>query len=359
MGTDETMTNVLITGAGGLIGSEAATFFADKGHQVIGVDNDMRAHFFGPGASTAHVLDGLSAKLGERFHSHHVDIRDESAIGGLFHSYRPSLVIHTAAQPSHDWAAKDPRTDFGINALGTLNLLENTRKRTPEATFIHCSTSKVYGDTPNGLPLKRVMQRLDLRPDHRYYGGIDTTMSVDQSLHSLFGVSKLSGDLLVQEYGRYFGMNTVCFRPGCLTGPAHEGAELHGFLSYLMRCAITGKPYTVYGYEGLQVRCNIHALDLVRAFAEFHRSPRPGAVYNIGGGRENACSVLEAIHGCERIAGRELNHTFSDEARIGDHRWWISDNRPFQLDYPQWGLTISLEQTLQEIHDYNVERWRP
>jgi CDP-paratose 2-epimerase len=244
-----------------------------------------------------------------------------------------------------------------VNATGTLNLLEATRLHAPAAGFIFCSTNKVYGDLPNHLPLIERDSRLELPEDHRYYRGIDTTMSIDASTHSLFSVSKAAADLLVQEYGRYFGMPTVCFRGGCLTGPNHAGAQLHGFLSYLMRCTMTGEPYTVFGYRGKQVRDNIHSADLVAAFEAFHRNPRPAAVYNIGGGRASNCSMLEAIDLCEQIAGKPLNWTFSDQNRIGDHRWWISDLDPFRRDYPSWDITYDIETVLQEIHDHNVELW--
>jgi CDP-paratose 2-epimerase len=266
-------------------------------------------------------------------------------------------VIHTAAQPSHDWAASDPHMDFSVNATGTLNLLEATRQHAVGASFIFCSTNKVYGDTPNFLPLERQGDRLELPVDHRYHRGIDTTMSIDSSTHSLFGVSKAAADLLVQEYGRYFDMPTVCFRGGCLTGPNHAGARLHGFLSYLMRCTITHDPYTVYGYDGLQVRDNIHSADLVAAFEAYHTAPRPAAVYNIGGGRQSNCSMLEAITACERIAGRELDWTLADDNRIGDHRWWISDLEPFKRDYPQWDIRYGIDEILTEIHDQNLELW--
>ncbi len=266
-------------------------------------------------------------------------------------------MIHTAAQPSHDWAATDPQTDFTINANGTLNLLEAARKHTPDSTFIHMSTNKVYGDRPNFLPLYELGTRLELPEDHEYFGGIPETMSIDHTMHSLFGVSKVAGDLMVQEYGRYFDMPTVCFRGGCLTGPSHAGAKLHGFLSYLMRCTITGEPYTVYGYAGKQVRDNIHSADVVQAFAAFHESPRVSAVYNLGGGRTSNCSMLEAIAMCEEIAGRRLSYEFADEARMGDHRWWVSDLAAFKADYPSWTVRIGVRDVLQEIHDANVERW--
>jgi CDP-paratose 2-epimerase len=268
------------------------------------------------------------------------------------------VVIHTAAQPSHDWAARDPHTDFGVNAVGTLTLLQAAREYCPDSPFIHCSTSKVYGARPNDLPLRNFGKRLDLDRTHRYWPGIDTTMSVDLTTHSLFGVSKLAGDLLVQEYGRYFDMPTVCLRPGCLTGGYHSGTELHGFLSYLMKCAITGRPYTVYGYDGLQVRCNIHSSDLVRAFRAFEADPKAGAVYNIGGGRLSNCSMLEAIDLCESITGNTLDWSYDDRARIGDHRWWISDNDAFESDYPEWRMQWrSTEAILRDIYESNLDRW--
>jgi CDP-paratose 2-epimerase len=352
------MPTVIVTGSGGLIGSEAATHFAALGYDVIGVENDMRARFFGPEASTASVTQRLVETL-PGFRHETVDIRDAEGILRLFEGVGPDLaaVVHTAAQPSHDWAASDPQVDFGVNANGTLNLLEATRRVRPEATFIFTSTNKVYGDTPNFLPLEDRGRRLELPDDHPYAGGIDTTMSIDTSLHSLFGVSKAAADLMVQEYGRYFDMPTVCFRGGCLTGPQHAGAKLHGFLSYLMRCTVTGEPYTVFGYDGKQVRDNIHCHDVVSAMEAFHAAPRAGAVYNLGGGRASNCSMLEAIAACERISGRTLDWSYSDEARIGDHRWWISDLSAFKRDYPEWELRYDLETTLREIHDANVERW--
>ncbi|MGZ7041084.1 MAG: NAD-dependent epimerase/dehydratase family protein, partial [Thermoanaerobaculia bacterium] len=281
------------------------------------------------------------------------------AVDRLFGEHRRDLelVIHAAAQPSHDWAASEPLTDFAINATGTANLLEATRRHRPEATFIFTSSNKVYGDRPNALPLEEFETRLDLREDHDYFDGIPTTMSIDRCLHSLFGVSKVAADLLVQEYGRYFGLPTVAFRGGCLTGPNHAGTKLHGFLSYLMRCTVTGERYTVYGYDGKQVRDNIHSADLVSAFAAFHAQPKPGAVYNIGGGRESNCSMLEAIVLCEDIAKRSLQWEVAREPRVGDHRWWISDLRPFKADYPTWRLEYGIEGILREIYEENVESW--
>jgi len=266
-------------------------------------------------------------------------------------------VIHTAAQPSHDWAAREPHTDFTVNANGTLNLLEAARRHRPEATFVFMSTNKVYGDRPNFLPLQEAPTRLELPEDHEYHSGIPTSMSIDRCMHSLFGASKLAADVMVQEYGRYFDMPTVCFRGGCLTGPAHAGAKLHGFLSYLMKCTVTGERYTVLGYGGKQVRDNIHSADVVRAFDFFHRAPRPGAVYNLGGGRASNVSMLEAIALCERVAGRELEWELSDQARAGDHRWWISDLSEFERDYPGFQLTYGIEEVLREIHEANVEHW--
>jgi CDP-paratose 2-epimerase len=267
------------------------------------------------------------------------------------------LVVHTAAQPSHDWAAREPLTDFTVNANGTLVLLEATRRHAPDAVFIFTSTNKVYGDTPNRLPLQSLEKRLELPEDHPYYKGIDTSMSIDASTHSLFGVSKAAADLLVQEYGYYFEMPTVCFRGGCLTGPQHAGAKLHGFLAYLMKCTVTGTPYTVFGYEGKQVRDNIHSADLIAAFDAFRKDPRPHAVYNIGGGRFSNCSMLEAIEVCEKVSGRTLEWTMGEEPRIGDHRWWISDLEPFQADYPDFSLRYGIDEILQEMYEQNVERW--
>ena len=353
------MPTAIITGSGGLIGSESVRHFVQAGYDVLGLENDMRARFFGADASTAHTSETLIGSYPDEFRSLEVDIRDADGVARAFAERvgQIELVIHTAAQPSHDWAASDPQTDFGVNANGTLNLLEATRAHAPTATFVFCSTNKVYGDLPNSLPLLELEQRVELPEGHRYYGGIDTSMSIDRSTHSLFGVSKVAADLLVQEYGRYFDMPTVCFRGGCLTGPNHAGAQLHGFLSYLMRCTMTGEPYTVFGYAGKQVRDNIHAADLVAAFDAVHRAPRAAAVYNIGGGRESNCSMLEAIDICERIAGRELNWSLGEENRIGDHRWWISDLEPFKRDYPGWGIRHDVNDILGEIHERNAERW--
>ncbi len=323
---------------------------------MIGIENDMRARFFGEDSSTRSVTEQLIERFDE-FTNIDLDIRDEEGVERVFaEAGNVDLVIHTAAQPSHDWAAREPRTDFGVNASGTLNLLESVRNNCPDSPFIFCSTNKVYGDLPNHLPLIETESRLELPKDHRFFDGIDTSLSIDQSTHSLFGVSKASADLLVQEYGRYFGIPTVCFRGGCLTGPQHAGAELHGFLAYLMKCVVRGNPYTVFGYGGLQVRDNIHCDDLVAAFLEFARAPRTAAVYNIGGGRESNCSMLEAITLCEEISGRTLEWSLSDRNRIGDHRWWISDLKPFKADYPGWSLRYGIREILTEIYEFQAAR---
>jgi CDP-paratose 2-epimerase len=320
----------------------------------------MRARFFGPEASTAPNTRRLVESL-DAFRSLDVDIRDAAAVEHAVreHAAGLELIVHTAAQPSHDWAARDPQTDFAVNANGTLNLLEAARRHAPDATFVFTSTNKVYGDRPNELPLHDAGTRLELPEDHEYFGGIPASMPIDHTMHSLFGASKVAADLLVQEYGRYFGMPTVCFRGGCLTGPAHAGAQLHGFLSYLMKCTVTGERYTVLGYEGKQVRDNIHAADVVRAFELFHERPQVAAVYNLGGGRESNVSMLEAIEKCQRIAGRELDWELSDQARAGDHRWWISDISEFRRDYAGFEITYGIDEVLQEIHDVNREHWAP
>ncbi len=353
------MSTVIVTGSGGLIGSESVRHFVAAGYDVVGLENDMRASFFGPSASTRPSTERLLEEFPGEFRSVELDIRDAEGVDRVFAEVAGDLelIVHTAAQPSHDWAASDPHTDFTVNANGTLNLLQATRERKPEATFVFCSTNKVYGDRPNHLPLEERETRLELPEDHEYFGGIPVTMSIDHTLHSLFGASKAAADLLVQEYGRYFGIPTVCFRGGCLTGPNHQGAQLHGFLAYLMRCVVTGDPYTIFGYGGKQVRDNIHAVDVVRAFEAFHRAPRVAAVYNLGGGRGNSISMLEAIAASERIADRELAYSLSDQARTGDHRWWVSDLDAFRADYPEWDIGYDLERTLREIHDANVEQW--
>lgn len=353
------MSVAIISGSAGLIGSEAATFFAQQGLDVIGIDNDMRAFFFGEEASTAWNRRRLERQLGNAYQHHDVDIREGTAITDLFKEYgnEIKLVIHTAAQPSHDWAARAPHIDFTVNANGTLNLLEATRQFAPDAVFIFTSTNKVYGDTPNCLPLVEYDTRWEIAPEHPYQQGIPEEMPIDQTLHSLFGASKVAADVLVQEYGRYFGMKTACFRGGCLTGPGHSGTELHGFLAYLMQCAATGKPYTIYGYQGKQVRDNIHSADLIHAFDEFFKAPRCGEVYNIGGGRFSNCSMLEAIALCEDITGREMPWTYSDQNRVGDHIWWISNTQKFSQHYPHWQQQYDVASILQEIYAENRVRW--
>ena len=352
------MAIVIVTGSGGLIGSESVRFFAGQGFEVIGLENDMRARFFGPEASTTPTSERLVEEV-DGFRWEQMDIRDGEGVTSLFARHRKEieLIVHAAAQPSHDWAASDPQTDFTVNANGTLNLLQAARTHAPDATFVFMSTNKVYGDRPNFLPLEEHDTRLELPVGHRWYDGIDTEMPIDLTTHSLFGVSKAAADLLVQEYGRYFDMPTVCFRGGCLTGPQHAGAELHGFLAYLMRCTVTGTPYTIFGYGGKQVRDNIHANDVVRAFAAFHANPRSASVYNLGGGRESNVSMIEAIGLCEGIAGRKLDYTLSEQARVGDHRWWISDLGAFKADYPEWQLTFGIEEVLRDIYEHNVEQW--
>src|SRR6266446_9277103 len=347
------MSVAIITGAGGLIGAEAARFFNRKGLVVVGIDNDMRAKFFGPGASTRWSWQQLKQDL--PFYTHvEADIRDAEAMESVFVRYGRdvSIVVHAAAQPSHDWAAREPLTDFTVNANGTLILLEAARRHCPEAVFIFCSTNKVYGDTPNRLPLIERETRWEPDDAHPFAAhGIDESMSIDASKHSLFGVSKCAADLMVQEYGRYFGMKTACFRGGCLTGPGHSGAQLHGFLSYLVKCAVTGEPYTVLGYKAKQVRDNIHSFDLVNAFWHFMQEPRSGAVYNIGGSRHSNCSMLEAIASCERLTGRPMNWSYSEQNRSGDHIWWISDVRRFQSDYPNWRYRYDIDAILAEIFE--------
>lgn len=353
------MSVAIVTGAGGLIGSEAATFLTAKGMDVIGIDNDMRAYFFGSEASTGWRVGQLQRGL-KNYRHLAIDIRDQEAITSLIADLGSSLslIIHTAAQPSHDWAAREPFTDFAVNAQGTLNLLEATRRHAPKATFIFTSTNKVYGDVPNGLPLIELETRWEPDPSHPYAAhGIDETMSIDQSTHSLFGVSKLSADLMVQEYGRYFGLNTVCFRGGCLTGGGHSGAELHGFLSYLMQCAVSGRPYTIFGYKGKQVRDNIHSSDLVNAMWCYAQAPQPAKVYNIGGSRFANCSMIEAIGICEEISRRKLSVTYSDQNRVGDHIWWVSDISRFKRDYPDFHLNYDIHRTLEEIYDLGRVRW--
>ena len=338
------MKHVLITGSGGLVGSEAVKFFSSQGYSVLGIDNDMRSYFFG--TSTKSVSQHLQDTLPNYTH-HTIDIRDVKALEELYSKYKDTLdcIIHCAAQPSHDWAAKEPLTDFSINATATLILLELTRRFVPKASFIFMSTNKVYGDTPNRLPVVELETRYEV-PGY----AIDESMSVDQCKHSIFGVSKLSADVMVQEYGRYFNMNTVVFRGGCITGPNHQGAQLHGFLSYLVKCIVTNQPYTIYGYKGKQVRDNIHSYDLVNAFWHYHQNPKVAAVYNMGGGRENSLSILETITKVNSMIGSSWNsYTYKDENRSGDHIWYITDVSKFKQDYPSWSITYSIERILSEI----------
>ena len=341
--------NILVTGSAGLVGSECVRFFSKKGFKIIGIDNNMRKLFFGEDGSVEWNKKLLLEQIPLYTH-YDIDIRDRENVEELFKKYQFELIIHTAAQPSHDWAAKDPLLDFSINAEGTLIILESFRKYVPGAVFIFTSTNKVYGDRPNKLPLIEQEKRYELPREHRYYQGIDETMSIDDCLHSLFGASKVASDILVQEYGKYFGLKTGIFRGGCLTGPAHSGAELHGFLSYLVKCSLTGKKYTIYGYKGKQVRDNIHSYDLVNAFYHFYLNPRCGEAYNIGGGRFSNVSILEAIDICERISGRKLRYDYSSRNRIGDHIWWISDNSKFKNHYPEWKLTYAVGRIIEEIY---------
>ncbi|MGP0629956.1 NAD-dependent epimerase/dehydratase family protein [Nitrospina sp. 32_T5] len=348
------MTDIaIVTGSSGMVGSEAVEFLLGQGFYVHGVDNDMRSVYFGEQASTVWNEQRLTQTYDSYSH-HSVDIRDRANMERLFKTYGKDtkLIVHSAAQPSHDWAAEQAMTDFTVNANGTLVLLELARLFCPDAVFIYMSTNKVYGDRPNSFPFVEEETRWELESKHPYYAhGIDESMSIDECMHSLFGVSKLSGDLMVQEFGRYFGMKTACFRAGCLTGSAHSGTEMHGFLSYLMMCTMKKTPYKVFGYQGKQVRDNIHSSDTVSALYQFYMRPGVGKVYNLGGGRHSNCSVLEAIQMCEEISGNKLKWEYVDKARAGDHIWWISDVTRFKTDYPEWDYKYTLQQTLQEIHD--------
>lgn len=341
----------LITGSAGLIGSEASTFFAKKGFDIVGIDNNMREVFFGAEGSTQWNQKRLTESI-DRYQHHNIDIRDAKAVDQLFSKFSSDIkvVIHTAAQPSHDWAAKDPQMDFSVNANGTLNLLEATRKYCMNAPFIFTSTNKVYGDTPNRLPLVEQETRWEIESTHPYFkNGIDENMSIDQSTHSLFGVSKVAADLLVQEYGHYFKMKTGVFRGGCLTGPNHSGAPLHGFLAYLVKCVLTGTHYTIHGYKGKQVRDNIHSFDLINMFWHFFENPRVGEVYNAGGGRHSNCSMLEAIKIAEKFSGKKLAYSYADQNRIGDHIWWLSDVSKFKKHYPQWNYQYDINTIIGDI----------
>lgn len=351
------MSVAIITGATGLVGSEAARYFGSKGLQIVGIDNDMRARFFGPQASTAWMQHELT-RLVRGYQHYNVDVRDSESIFQIFEKLgkRIDLVVHAAAQPSHDWAAREPLTDFAINGTGTLNVLEATRRSAPEAVFIFMSTNKVYGDRPNALPLLEQPLRWELNPQHSFFDkGIPEEMPVDQSMHSIFGVSKLAADLMVQEYARRFGMKTVCFRAGCITGANHCATELHGFLAHLVGCNLTASHYTVFGYKGKQVRDNLHASDLMRAFARFFERPRPGEVYNIGGSRRSNCSVLEAIKICEEIS-RPMTWSYVEASRPGDHIWWISDISKFQSHYPGYEVRLGPRDILCDLFDRRARR---
>ena len=344
----------IITGASGLIGSQCVEFYSEKGFDVIGIDNDMRSYFFGPEASTLPVKDSLESKH-KNYKCYNVDIRDYKSLEPIFQSGEISTVIHTAAQPSHDWAANEPLTDYSVNAMGTVNLLELYRLNAPDATFIFTSTNKVYGDRPNYLNLSELETRYEYYDASGELGSISEDMSIDDCKHSLFGASKVSADIMVQEYGKYFGLNTAVFRGGCLTGPNHKGAELHGFLSYLIKCIVHDKPYTVFGYKGKQVRDNIHSWDLVNMFWNYHNNPSPGEVYNAGGGRSNSVSMVEAIEKTKAMIGSEWDkYTISDKNRIGDHMWYITDFSKFERHYPNWSITHSIDSIFEQIVEHEL-----
>lgn len=347
------MSVAIVTGSAGLIGSETVKFFAEKGFDVVGIDNNLRKTFFGEDASTEWNRKRLEDTLNKRYTHYDADIRDHEAINKIYKRYGTDIkaIIHCAAQPSHDWAATDPYMDFTVNANGTLVMLENFRQVCPQAVFLFTSTNKVYGDTPNFLPLVELEKRWELDPSHHWYGGIDETMSIDHTKHSLFGASKVAADVLTQEYGRYFDLHTGVVRGGCLTGPAHSGTRLHGFLSYLMRCCITGRKYYIYGYKGKQVRDNIHSYDLVNALWHFYEKPRMAEVYNMGGGRYSNCSMLEAIDLCEEFSGKKLNYEYDATNRIGDHIWWISGLKKFEEHYPDWKMKYDLRTMVKEIYE--------
>ncbi len=350
------MKKALVTGSCGLIGSQAVRRLAQAGFDVTGVDNNLRRTFFGPDGCTDWNREQLQRDCGPAYRHEAFDIRDAARVGALMRENAFALVLHTAAQPSHDWAARDPMTDFGVNALGTLTLLEAFRQHRPEAVFVFMSTNKVYGDRPNALPLVELETRYEIDPAHPFCGGIDETMSIDACTHSLFGVSKASADLLVQEYGRYFGLRTACFRGGCLTGPSHSGAKLHGFLSYLVKCAVKGEEYAVLGYKGKQVRDNIHSEDLVDALLAFYERPRCGEVYNIGGGRDSNISVLEALDRVGKILGRPVRSRYEETPRIGDHIWYVSSNAKFQSHYPGWKIRHTIDDILVSLCRARVGR---
>jgi len=337
-----------ITGSSGLVGSQAVSFFSERGYAVFGIDNDMRSKFFGPDASTKPNARTIQKRYPSYTHFT-FDIRDAKKIEALFSKHRFDLVIHTAAQPSHDWAARDPVTDFSINASATLLLLEAFRRHSARGVFLFTSTNKVYGDTPNSLPFYEKKSRYELRTNHDFYNGIDESMSIDTSMHSLFGASKVAADILVQEYGRYFSLKTGVFRCGCITGPAHASTPQHGFLAYLVRAIATGTPYTIFGYKGKQVRDNIHAYDLVHAMHHFSRHPKMGEVYNMGGGRYANVSIMEAIHLIEPILKKKAKLSYKGTPRKGDHIWYISDVSKFTSDYPFWKHTYTTEKIIDEL----------
>ena len=343
----------IITGSGGLIGSESVSFFSKHFDKIIGIDNDMRSYFFGKEASTNWNVSRIKENVPNYIH-HNIDIRNLADVEKIFNQYGNDikLIVHTAAQPSHDWAAKEPITDFGVNATGNLHMLELTRKYCSKAVFLFTSTNKVYGDNPNFLPLVEKETRWEIAENHAYFkNGIDEHMSIDHTKHSVFGASKVAADVMAQEYGKYFDMSVGIFRGGCLTGPNHSGAQLHGFLSYLMKCTLTGDHYTIFGYKGKQVRDNIHSSDLVNMFWHFYQQPKTGEAYNAGGGRFANCSMIEAIKMCEEITGKKLNHTYSEQARSGDHIWYISDVSKFMKDYPGWDYKWNLHNTLVDIYN--------
>lgn len=345
----KTTKKVLVTGSAGLIGSEAVNFFGDLGFEIHGIDNDMRKYFFGDEASTRWSREILKKKFKDQYIHYPIDIRDYEKLEQIFKRIKFDLIIHTAAQPSHDWAAREPFTDFGINATGTLHLLEFFRQYSPMGVFIFTSTNKVYGDTPNFLPLIELETRYELRKTNKYYKGIDESMNIDNTKHSIFGASKVAADIMVQEYGKYFGLRTGIFRGGCLTGSAHSGAKLHGFLAYLIKCIATGTKYSIFGYKGKQVRDNIHSYDLVNALYEFYKAPRIGEVYNIGGSRHSNISMLEAIAKAEKILGKKAKIEYIKQPRIGDHIWYISDVSKFKSHYPAWDYTYGSDEIIEEI----------
>lgn len=348
------MKSLLVTGSSGLIGSEVVEAFCRDGWQVHGVDNNMRADFFGAGGDTRWNQKRLLSSHKD-FHHHELDIRDRNAVSALFKTLRPSAIVHTAAQPSHDLAASRPFDDFDVNAVGTLNLLEAARNHVTDSPFVHMSTNKVYGDAPNEIALRELEKRWDYA-DATYADGIRETFRIDQSKHSVFGASKAAADIMVQEYGRYFGMPTCCLRGGCLTGPNHSGVELHGFLSYLIKCNLEGRTYKIFGYKGKQVRDNIHSHDVVQFMRRFIESPRKGEVYNLGGGRANSVSILEAFDLIASISGKEMKHEYIDQNRSGDHICYISNLDKLKAHYPGWGITKDLRTTFVEIHDAWVRR---